>query len=63
MDNEQLVLTYHRYFEDRQQEDRWAWVEVDSIIRRDPITGWKLTCSLINKAVSDSALAFIAAGP
>jgi hypothetical protein len=63
MDKEQLIETYFRYFEDRQQEDRWAWVEVDEVIRRDPTTGWELTCRLINHSESDGALAFIAAGP
>jgi hypothetical protein len=63
MDTEELIKAYLLYFETRQEADRWAWNEVDDLVRYDPDKGWKVTYLLINKANSDEALGFIAAGP
>src|ERR1700740_3280425 len=63
MDTEELIKAYLLYFETRQEADRWAWNEVDDLVRYDPDKGWKVTYLLINKANSDEALGFIAARP
>lgn len=62
MDTEKLADTYLLYFESKQEQDRWAWSEVDDLVRRDPDRGWEITCLLVNKANSDEALGFVAAG-
>jgi hypothetical protein len=63
MDQERTVLTYLRYFESKQDDDRWAVEQVDALALGDPQAGWDTTLNVINRAVSDSALAYIAAGP
>ena len=63
MDAESLANTYFRYFELKKEEDQWAWSEVEDLVRRDPENGWEITRVLINKAPSDEALGFVAAGP
>lgn len=63
MDTEKLVNTYLLYFVGKQEKDRWAWDEVDDLVRRDPDRGWEITRLLVNKANSDEALGFVAAGP
>ena len=63
MDTEELVNGYLRFFETKQEADGWAWSEVDDLVRHDPDRGWRITCLLVNKANSDEAVGFVAAGP
>jgi hypothetical protein len=60
---EEIVDTYLRHYALGEKQDFWAFDEVNQIVRRDPATGWSLTCLLIKKAPSDEALAYVAAGP
>ncbi len=63
MDADELGSAYLQYFESKRKEDRWAWSEVDELVRRDADRGWEITRTLVNKSTSDDALAFVAAGP
>jgi hypothetical protein len=63
MEPEKLANAYLLFFESKKEADRWAWNEVDDLVRRDPDRGWEITCLLVNKANSDEALGFVAAGP
>jgi hypothetical protein len=47
----------------RENQDFWAWEEVDELVCRDPEAGWRVTHLLLNTASSDEALAYVAAGP
>jgi hypothetical protein len=60
---ENIVDTYLRHFELKQDQDFWAFDEVNKLVRSDPETGWRVTRLLINKASSHEALAYVAAGP
>ncbi|MGH9545807.1 MAG: DUF6869 domain-containing protein [Terriglobales bacterium] len=59
----QLVATYLRYFETKQDEDFWAWEQVDALVRNDPDQAWEMVRNLIEHTTSDEALAYVAAGP
>lgn len=63
MNAEELATAYLQYFETKQEDDRWAWSDVDQLVRRKPDQGWEVIRLLVNKAPSDEALAFVAAGP
>lgn len=63
MNAEELATAYLQYFETKQEDDRWAWSDVDELVRRKPDQGWEVVRLLVNKAASDEALAFVAAGP
>ncbi|HEY0702487.1 MAG TPA: hypothetical protein VGD60_06950 [Candidatus Acidoferrales bacterium] len=63
MDAEELAIAYLHYFETKRKEDRWAWAEVDDLVRRDPQNGWEVTRILVNRSTSEEALGFVAAGP
>jgi hypothetical protein len=63
MDSEALANAYLLYFETKRKEDRWAWSEVDDLIRHDAERGWEVTQVLVKKSTSDEALGFVAAGP
>ena len=52
-----------RYFETKRETDIWARDEVDTLVLRDPEKGWEITRTLVNKALTEEALAYIAAGP
>jgi hypothetical protein len=58
-----LAGTYLRHHAQHREEDFWAWQEVDRIVRADLTRGWELTRLLLNKADSDQALGYVAAGP
>jgi hypothetical protein len=60
---EQVVNSYLRHYALKEQQDFWAFDEVNQTVRRDPMAGLRLTCLLVNKASSDEALAYVAAGP
>jgi len=60
---EQVVDSYLRHYALKQDQDFWAFDEVNQLVRRDPLAGWRVTCLLIKKASCDEALAYIAAGP
>jgi hypothetical protein len=60
---EQVVDSYLRHYALKEEQDFWAFDEVNRIVRRDPAAGWRLTSLLVNKAPSDEALAYVAAGP
>ena len=60
---EQIVDSYLRHYAFKEEQDFWAFEEVNQIVRRDPAAGLRLTCLLVNKAPSDEALAYVAAGP
>jgi hypothetical protein len=60
---EQVVDSYLRHYALKEDQDLWAFDEVDQVVRRDPAAGLRLTCLLVNKASSDEALAYVAAGP
>jgi uncharacterized protein DUF6869 len=63
MHAEELATAYLKYFGSHRDEDRWAWSDVDNLVRRDADRGWEITRILVNKSTSDEALAFVAAGP
>ena len=63
MDSEKIATTYLRYFEAKRETDIWARDEVDTLVLRDPERGWEITRTLVNKALTEEALAYIAAGP
>jgi hypothetical protein len=58
-----LAEAYLRERETRNNEDFWAWEEVHRRIRVDLAEAWEVTLSLVEKSGSDSALAYVAAGP
>jgi hypothetical protein len=60
---EQVVDSYLRHYALKEEQDFWAFDQVNHIVRRDPAAGWRLTFLLVNKSPSDEALAYIAAGP
>ena len=63
MDSEQIATKYLRYFETKQETDFWAIDEVDTLVLRDPERGWEITRTLVNRALTEEALAYVAAGP
>jgi hypothetical protein len=63
MGREEIAVTYLRYYVLKQQEDRSALQEVDTLVRDDPTEAWEVTRILVNTAPSDEALAYVAAGP
>ena len=58
-----MITTYLHYFETKQETDFWAVDEVDTRVLRDPEKGWEITRTLVNRALTEEALAYIAAGP
>ena len=60
---EHVVYTYLRHYVLKQDQDFWAFDAVNQLVRRDPVAGWRVTYLLINKAPSDEAPAYVAAGP
>ncbi|HEX4784511.1 MAG TPA: hypothetical protein VH350_09235 [Candidatus Sulfotelmatobacter sp.] len=63
MGREEIAATYLRCYVLKQQEDRSAVREVDTLVRDDPAEAWEVTRILVNTAPSDEALAYVAAGP
>jgi len=63
VDSEKIITTYLHYFETKQETDFWAVDEVDTRVLRDPEKGWEITRTLVNRALTEEALAYIAAGP
>jgi len=63
VDSEQIATKYLRYFETKQETDFWAIDEVDTLVLRDPERGWEITRTLVNRALTEEALAYVAAGP
>jgi hypothetical protein len=60
---DELAHVYLRHYQLKRQEDFWAVEEGDHLVDHDADLGWALTKILIDKAVSDEALAYVAAGP
>lgn len=60
---DEIADAYFRYFEAKANADFWACERVREMVGRDPDDGWRITCILINKAPSNEALAYVAAGP
>src|SRR6516225_3049095 len=60
---EDIAAAYLGHFATKRKDDAWAVTEVDDLIRRDAVRGWEVTRALVQKAESDEALAYIAAGP
>jgi len=65
MDPELSVLTdvYLRHHANRRNEDFWAWEEVQRRVRVDLAHAWAVTQLLVEKADSNTALGYVAAGP
>lgn len=63
MDINWIADSYLRHHAHRREEDAWAWPEVGRIVRADLTRGWEITRLLLNKADSDEALGYVAAGP
>lgn len=57
-----LADTYLRHHALKNNEDWWAWAEVQRRVETDVSTGWEITKVLVEKA-DDSALGYVAAGP
>jgi len=45
------------------EEDFWAWEEVDRAVNADINEGWKIVLFLLERAVSDGDVEYVAAGP
>lgn len=58
-----LADVYLRHHLTNRDEDFWAWEEVQRRVRADLAQGWEITQTLIEKADTDSALGYVAAGP
>jgi len=65
MDLELSALTdaYLRHHANHRSEDFWAWEEVERRVRADLAQAWAVTQLLVEKAESDTALGYVAAGP
>jgi len=59
----EIADIYLRYYEDRREEDAWAIEKADVSCNRDIEEALEITLILINKAKSNEALAYVAAGP
>jgi hypothetical protein len=64
----ELAEAYLRNHKARTQEPRsfddfWAFSEVCDIVRHDPEGGWQVTSILLEMAMTDEVLAYVAAGP
>ena len=44
-------------------EDFWAWEEVQRLVKDDPDAAWRVTLLLLDKAASDAEVGYVAAGP
>jgi hypothetical protein len=58
-----LTDVYLRHHSQRNDEDFWAWQQVERIVRSDLVSGWEVTLMLLKKADTDLALGYVAAGP
>lgn len=63
MDPEIIADAYLRYYARKQEADRWVLETLDTLIDDNPDEAWRITCVLVDKATSDAALAYVAAGP
>ena len=63
MNQEKVADAYLSYYKTKQIEDWWAVEEINNLVAHDADKGWRITSLLINKALSDEALAYVAAGP
>lgn len=63
MKTDDVVEAYFRHYGEKRDDDRWAWEWVHDLVGRDPDEGWALILALVDKAPSDAALAYVAAGP
>jgi hypothetical protein len=59
----ELAEVYLRQWAHRRDEDWWAFGTVCDLVRSDPEKAWELTRILVQKAESNAALAYVAAGP
>jgi len=62
-DLEVIADAYLRYYARKQQADRWASETVGTLIDHNTDEGWRVICVLVDRATSDEALAYVAAGP
>jgi hypothetical protein len=58
-----LADVYLRHHSERREEDFWAFEEVQRIVQTDFSLAWVITRLLLEKANSDVALNYVAAGP
>jgi hypothetical protein len=58
-----LADVYLRHHSERREEDFWAFEEVQRIVQTDFSLAWVITRLLVEKANSDVALNYVAAGP
>ena len=58
-----LADVYLRHHATGKDEDFWAWENVQERVRTDLSHAWAITKTLIEKADTDRALGYIAAGP
>ena len=58
-----IADTYLRHHQTQNDEDFWAWQEVEDIVRSGDLDlAWQVTLLLLRKA-PDNALGYVAAGP
>ncbi|HSW48094.1 MAG TPA: hypothetical protein VLG67_03340 [Candidatus Saccharimonadales bacterium] len=60
---DKLVDSYLRLAEEQNEEDFWAFEEVDTLVREKPLEAQEVILKLIDKAPDDKTLAYVAAGP
>jgi|GEM_PF-3409772 len=63
IDRERIVREYIEYGESEVPEWGWASARMFNILEGAPELAWELIVDMINRAPSDNALGFIAAGP
>jgi hypothetical protein len=58
-----LADVYLRHHVTGKDEDFWAWEDVQERVRTDLPHAWAITKALVEKADTDRALGYVAAGP
>lgn len=59
----ELADIYMRYHAQRRDEDFWAWEEVQRLVRAGLSEAWPIVQVLVERADSEFALDYVAAGP
>lgn len=59
MNSDTLVEAYLRH----RPDDFWAWEEVDRVVKANLNDGWNMILMLLERAASNDAVQYIAAGP
>ncbi|SRR6266545_4636902 len=61
---EELADAFLRYHSQKRDEDKWAFGDLDEMVRDEPQKALEVTLLLLKKAGDDDAvLAYVAAGP